>query len=156
MTLKSFKAYIEQGIVKRQDPNLSRATSLITESKSKKQYLEITLQLIPKEQLNANVIADQCYDILIELIRAKLQIDGYSTGQSHEAEVSYLGILGFPIHDIKMMDELRYYRNGTKYYGVKLEMIYAEQIIKFMKEMYSRLLKILEKWKQKSIQKQKN
>jgi hypothetical protein len=143
--MKDFKEYIQQGIVRKQDPNMPRAQSLIEESKNKKQYLETTLKLIPKDNLNANVIIDQCYDIIIELIRAKLQLDGYNTGQSHEAEVSYLTILGFSLHDAKSMDELRYYRNGTKYYGVILEMKYATQIILFMRQMHAKLIKILEK-----------
>ena len=41
---------------------------------------------------NANSIVKDCYDIIMELIRAKLLLDGYSSsGQfAHEAEVSYL------------------------------------------------------------------
>lgn len=145
MTLKEFKQYIEQGTVRKQNPNVNRAESLILESINKKQYLETTLILIPKDKQNPNVIVDQCYDILIELIRAKLQLDGYNTGQSHEAEVAYLKMLGFSLYETKTMDELRYYRNGTKYYGVILDIKYAEHVILFMQEIYTKLLKILKR-----------
>ena len=47
----------------------------------------------------------------MELIRAKVLIDGYATA-SHEAEVSYMRNLGFSEHDVRFMDELRYHRNG--------------------------------------------
>lgn len=145
MTLKEFNEYLKLKVAKKQDPNLARAKSLIEESKNKKEYLETSLKLIPKDKLNPNVIVDQCYDILIELVRAKLQIAGYNTGSSHEAEVSFLKILGFLESEIKTMDELRYYRNGTKYYGAVLNIEYAEKIIPFMRQMHVKLLKILEK-----------
>ncbi len=145
MTVKKFEEFIKSGVVKKQTPNRARALSIIEEVKSKKQYLEISIKSIPKEKLNANVIVDQCYDVLMELIRAKLYIEGYNAGNSHEAEVSYLKILGFIESDLRFMDELRYYRNGTKYYGIILNMKYAEQTLAFMEKMYPKLLKTLDK-----------
>lgn len=143
MTIKKFEEFIKLGIVKKQLPNKARALSIIEEVKGKKQYLEISIKSIPKENLNANVIIDQCYDILIEIIRAKLYIEGYNIGNSHEAEVSYLRLLKFSESEVRFMDELRYYRNGTKYYGTILNMGYAEQTLLFMKKIYPKLLKTL-------------
>lgn len=145
MTIKKFEEFIKLGIVKKQLPNKARALSIIEEVKRKKQYLEISIKSIPKENLNANVIIDQCYDILIEIIRAKLYIEGYNIGNSHEAEVSYLRLLKFSESEVRFMDELRYYRNGTKYYGTILDIKYAEQTVTFMKKMYPKLLKTLDK-----------
>ena len=93
--------------------------------------------------MNPNVIVDQCYDILIELIRAKLFLDGYNSKSSHEAEVSYMKIIGFGEAETKQMDELRYYRNGTKYYGTMLNLEYAEKTIEFMNSLYLKLLRTL-------------
>ena len=143
MTLKRFEEFIKLGIVKKQTPNKARAQSIIEEAKNKKQYLEMSIKSIPRENLNANVIVDQCYDIMMELIRAKLYMKGYNAGNSHEAEVSYLKVLGFSESEVRFMDELRYYRNGTKYYGTMLDIKYAEQTIAFMKKIYPKLLQII-------------
>lgn len=97
--------------------------------------------MIPKEKWNHNVICEQCYDIIMELIRAKMIAKGYNSS-SHEAEVSYLKILEFNDSDIKLMDELRYYRNGTKYYGTILNIEYTEKIISFLEKHYKKLLEL--------------
>ena len=57
---------------------------------------------------------EKMYDILIELIRAKMLKDGFKAhGEgAHEAEVSYMRKIGFNELDISFMNELRYFRNG--------------------------------------------
>jgi hypothetical protein len=89
--------------------------------------------------MNANFIADYCYDILMEIIRAKMFLDGYNANNSHEAEVSYLRTLGFSEADVAFMDELRYYRNGIKYYGTILDKNYADKVLAFMSKNYSKI-----------------
>jgi hypothetical protein len=79
----------------------------------------------------------------MELVRAKMFLDGYNAGNSHEAEVSYMTIIGFSETDAKYMDEIRYYRNGTKYYGTMLNNEYTENVIKFLNKIYPKLIKIL-------------
>jgi len=142
--MKDFKEFITSGIIKKQTPNRERALSLIEESQHKKEFLEISLQSIPHEKMNANFIVDQCYDILMELIRAKMFMEGYNAGNSHEAEVSFLQVLGFSESEVRFMNELRYYRNGIKYYGTILDMEFAEKVLKFMNKMYKQLQKILD------------
>ena len=44
--------------------------------------------------------------------------------------------LGFPVADVKFMDELRFYRNMTKYYGVILDKDYAGKVLAFTRKMY--------------------
>lgn len=137
--MKEFKEYLIEGLVVKQRPNVNRAKSLIEEAMQKKSFLDITIKLIPKDKWNPNVICEQCYDILMELIRAKMFAKGYNSN-SHEAEVSYLQILEFNDTDTKIMNELRYYRNGTKYYGTILNIEYAEKILAFLKKHYKKLL----------------
>jgi len=127
--MKDFKEFLRVGEARRQRPNIDRAKSLITEATQKKAYLELTIKTIPKGKRNPNVIAEQCYDIIMEILRAKMFLDGYTAGNSHEAEVSYMKILGFNESETRYMDELRYYRNGTKYYGTILNIEYANKII---------------------------
>ena len=71
MTLQEFEEYIKKGIVKKQYPNRQRAVSLLKESEEKKKFLETLLKNIPEEQMNANFVVDYCYDIIIELLRAR-------------------------------------------------------------------------------------
>ncbi len=137
--MKNFEEFVRAGTVKKQSPNIHRALSIIKEAGGKKDFLETSLKNIPPEEMNFNFIADSCYDILIEFIRAKMLIDGYNSGSSHEAEVSYMRILGFSESEIRFMDDLRYYRNGTKYYGAILTKEYANKVLEFMKMVYPKL-----------------
>ncbi len=139
MSLKKFEEFIASGVVRKQPPNRQRALSLTNESEEKKKFLEISLKIIPAEEMNANFIVDYCYDITMELIRAKLFLDGYNAGSSHEAEVAYLRNLGFLESEVRFMDEIRYYRNGIKYYGVILDKNYAEKVLEFMQKNYAKL-----------------
>ena len=83
--LKSFEEFVSIGIVKKQSPNRQRALSLIKEAEEKEKFLDVSLKKIPTEQMNTNFIVDYCYDIMMELIRAKMFLDGYNAGNSHEA-----------------------------------------------------------------------
>ncbi|MBU4284416.1 MAG: hypothetical protein KJ968_04875 [Nanoarchaeota archaeon] len=143
MTLQRFEEYIRKGIVKKQYPNRQRALSLVKESEEKKKFLEILLKNIPKEQMNANFVVDYCYDIIMELLRAKMFIDGYNAGNSHEAEVSYMLLIGFIQADARFVDEIRYYRNGTKYYGKILNREYAGKVLEFTKRTFPKLKNML-------------
>lgn len=126
----------------KQAPNHSRASSLLFEAGKKKAFLEIALKNISTEQIDANFIVDYCYDIILELLRAKLFGDGLNAGTSHEVEVSYLRVLGFPESQVVFLNEMRYFRNGTKYYGTILMMEYALKVLDFMNKMYPELKKI--------------
>ena len=83
----------------------------------------------------------QCYDILMELVRAIMLLQGYNASGSgaHEAEVSYLRKLNFSEKEIQFADQLRYFRNGMIYYGTMLDKNYAEEVITFTKRVYSKL-----------------
>ena len=109
-----------------------------------KKIKEIPIENIPKEEMNANFIIDYSYDTLMELIRAKMFSEGFNSKSSHEAEVSYLKNLSFSESEIRFMDELRYNRNGIKYYGRIFEKEYGENVLKFMREIYPRLKHIVE------------
>jgi len=137
--MKKFEEFVKKGIVKKQSPNKNRAISLIKEAEDKKAFLDLTMSKIPKDKMNANFVVNYCYDILIELVRAKMFFEGYNPGNSHEAEVAYLEVLGFSLVEVEFMDELRYYRNGTKYYGTILDNSYAEKVLIFLNKNYFRI-----------------
>jgi hypothetical protein len=141
--MKSFDEFLRSGAVRKQTPNKPRAQSLIAEASAKRQFLSVSLRSIPPEEMNYNFVVESCYDIIMELLRAKMFLNGYNAGNSHEAEVSYMAVLGFSFPDVRTMDELRFYRNGIKYYGRMMDKEYAEKILLFMEKVYGEMKKKL-------------
>ena len=92
---------------------------------------------------NANDYVEYCYNILMFLIRAKMLKQGCtSSGQgAHEAEVAFTRNIGFSESDVRLLDQLRYFRNGILYYGKRFDKEYAEQIIKFTEKIYKNFKK---------------
>ena len=143
--MKKFEEFMRLGFAKKQTPNNERAKSLVEESEDKYKFLQTALKSVPKDQMSANFVVESCYDILIELIRAKMFIDGFNSNNSHEAEISYMERIKFSEAEIRFMDELRYNRNGIKYYGKRFELEYAEKVLKFVKQIQPKLKQLLSK-----------
>ncbi len=141
--IKSFQDFLNDGTVKIQHVDKSRAEFLIEEAENGYSFLQEMLEKIGLRQNNANDYIKSCYDILMELIRAKMLLEGYNaTGQgAHEAEVSYLRVLEFKETDVQFANQLRYFRNGMLYYGTILDQEYAQKVIDFTKKNYSKLKK---------------
>ncbi|HDD70761.1 MAG TPA: hypothetical protein ENF94_01220 [Candidatus Woesearchaeota archaeon] len=78
----------------------------------------------------------------MELIRAKMLSEGLNASGfgAHEAEVSYMRLLGFREKEVQILDQLRYFRNGILYYGKSFDEEYAEKIIGFTKRIYQKLM----------------
>ncbi len=144
---KSFEEFLEEGIIKRQRQDQSRAQSLIEEAQSRKTFLKEITTKIGINETNANYFVETSYDIIMELIRAKLQIDGYKSNgaYAHEAEISYLKKLGMPDSKIRIINELRYFRNSINYYGKKIDATYAKKITEFIEQEYEHLLGLIKK-----------
>ena len=108
-------------------------------------YLKKRLEKLGVNNENANDYVEYCYDLIMHLVRARFLLDGYSaSGQgAHEAEVSYLRIMGFNEKDVQFADQMRYFRNGIVYYGTSLDAEYAEKTIEFAKKVYPKLKKML-------------
>ena len=142
--LKYFEEFIGEGTVNKVRVNKDRAKSLIAESERKRNYLNRMLEKLNIENDNANDYVIYCYDIIMNLVRAKLFLDGYHiSGQgAHEAEVSYLRVLRFPEEEVRFLNQMRYFRNGILYYGTSLDKEYAEKVVAFTGEMYKKLIKM--------------
>lgn len=146
-TIRGFDGFIRNGIVKKQTPDNSRAEFLVKESKQGYSSLLERIQKIEITEINANDYIKSCHDILMEIIRAKMLLDGYNASGfgAHEAEVSYLRVLGFSENDVQFADQLRFFRNGMLYYGTLLDKTYALEVLKFLDQIYPRLIKLLPK-----------
>ena len=83
--MKKFEEFIKNGIVNKQSPNKNRALALIKEAEEKKIFLDLSLSSIPKDKMNANFIIDYCYDILMEILRAKMFLEDYDDRLNFEA-----------------------------------------------------------------------
>lgn len=139
--LKNFEEFLKTGIVKKRTPDIIRAKSLVREAEKRKRFLNEIYDKIGLSDKNANYFIETSYDILIELIRAKLLTEGFSTsGQgAHEAEVSYLRKLMFSEHDIRFINDLRYSRNGILYYGKDFNSEYGKKVLDFLNKIYPKL-----------------
>ena len=145
MNLALFQEYLNKGIVRKRTPDKLRAESLKEDALKRNNFLKQIINKIILNNDNANYFIEESYDILISLIRAKMLIDGYeaSGNYAHEAEVSYLRNLKFIDLDIVLMNELRTFRNGIKYYGKRYNKEHAEKIIQFLDKNYSKLLNLV-------------
>lgn len=139
--IKDFNEFIKKGTVKMQKPDKSRAEYLMEEAEKSYKLLLIKIEKLDVDDQTANDLVKSCYDILMEIIRAKMLLNGYNASGfgAHEAEVSYTRSLGFKEKDIQFLDQIRYFRNGMLYYGTRLEKENAERIIEFTKNIYLKL-----------------
>lgn len=145
--LKKFDEFIRMGIVKKQSPDKSRSKFLIMEAEQGYAYLLKLIKTMGVKNQNANDYVKNCCDILMELTRAKMLLEGLNASgfKSHEAEVTYWWILKFKEQDIRFLDQMRFFRNGMLYYGTILDKEYAEKVIEFTKKNYQKLKDILDK-----------
>ena len=140
--LKNFNEFSKEGVIKKQKPDLERAKNIILESEDKFKFFKKVEKNLGKSELNPNYIIETSYDILIEVIRAIILRKGYKT-DSHEAEVSYIRELNFSETEVKFMNQLRYFRNGIKYYGRIFDKDYSNKVLKFLYSTHPKLKKIL-------------
>ena len=143
--LKRFEEYLKEGIVKKVNSDKERAKSLVIESERKLNSLKESLEKLGVKNENANDYLEYCYDIIMFLIRAELSLKGFnSSGQgAHEAEVSYLRVMGFSENEVGFIDQMRYFRNGIMYYGKVFDKEYAEKVVDFTKRAYFKLKKLI-------------
>ena len=139
--VRDFESFIRDGIVTKRSPDVARSKSLVMESECSYRFLIGVVEKMGTEDENANNIIKSAYDIVMELIRARMLLAGFdASGQgAHEAEVSYMRKLDFSEGDVRFADQLRYFRNGMTYYGKMLDREYAEKVLNFLEKVRSRL-----------------
>ena len=139
--VREFESFIREGVAVRRSPDYNRAKSLAMESEDSYRFLMDIVEKMGVKESNANNIIKDAYDVIMELVRAKMLIVGFdASGQgAHEAEVSYMRNLGFSEGDVRFADQLRYFRNGITYYGKKFDKVYAENVLKFLEKARAKL-----------------
>jgi len=143
--VRKFDSFIDKGVVRKQSPDISRSEFLVNEAEKTLASLFKQIEKMGIDNENANCYVKLCHDILTEIIRAKMLLDGYNASGfgAHEAEMSYLRNLGFAESEVQFADQIRFFRNGILYYGTSLSKEYAEKAIKFTKKIYPKLKKLI-------------
>jgi hypothetical protein len=139
--INKFETFLDDDIVKKQTPDRSRANFLLIESEKSFRGLKKRVRSIGIDSDNSNSIIKDCYDILMELIRAKMLLEGYNASGkgAHEAEVAYTRKIGFKEKEVQFLNQIRYFRNGMIYYGKIMDEEYAKKVVDFTKNIYPNL-----------------
>jgi len=139
--IKPFHDFLKENVVKKQSKDRSRSEFLMDSSRKSFVFLQKVIEKVGVTDDDANDYVKDCYDILMELIRAKMLLEGYNAvgHGAHEAEVAYLRILNFTESDVQFANRMRHFRNGILYYGTQIDQEYAEKVIVFTKRVYSEL-----------------
>lgn len=141
--MRHFEDYLNEKIINKCVINHSKVKYFLEETERSYRGLLKRIEVMGIDEDNTNSIIKDCYDILMELIRAKLLLSGYSSSgnYAHEAEISFLRNCHFSENEILFMNELRSSRNSITYYGKLLNKEYAEKVVKFTKNIYIELKK---------------
>ena len=130
-----FEYFLNKGDVKKQSKNEKLAKLLIKESFDRLNFIK-SLSL---NKENAKYFLENIYDILRELIEAKLALEGFKS-YSHEATILFLK--KFPKikeSEIRYLDNLRKIRHGIKYYGRNIGLEEAERSLDMMDVLIPKL-----------------
>ncbi len=143
--VKYFESFLLEGVVKKQAPDKSRAEFLVQESEKGYRTLLEFVKKIGITEDNANSFIKSCYDVIMEIIRAKMLLDGYNASGkgAHEAEVSYLRNLNFDETNVQFLDQIRFFRNGMLYYGTIIDKEYAEKALNFTNSILPKLKNLI-------------
>lgn len=141
---KEFVFYLKKGIARKCSPDMQRAMFLKKEAQNSMEGLKERVEKIGMNNKNANSIVKDCYDIIMELVRARLYLKGYNCSgpYAHEAEVSYLVEEAFPAEEVSFLNELRRLRNSVTYFGKILDKDYAAKAYDFIVKIYPKLVKL--------------
>ncbi|MBS1267301.1 MAG: hypothetical protein MAG795_01273 [Candidatus Woesearchaeota archaeon] len=134
--MKDFQFYLNERKVKKISKDTELSKSLVDDSN---QRIASTKQLVIGFR---KIIFENVYDSIRALLDALLAADGYKS-YSHEASIAYLEKYDFEDSTLKLLDNFRYIRNSSKYYGKSISQDSAEHILEFYNEFSARIKEIL-------------
>lgn len=136
--MADFEYFIAKGDVKRQTKNEILAKALLRGSADRLSFIK----RLGLSEENAKYIVENSYDVIRELIEARLSIDGFKS-YSHEATILFLKKFPeFKESEISFIDNLRKIRNGIKYYGKEAHVNEAKTALNFLNSVLLRLKKL--------------
>lgn len=135
--MNDFKFYLNEGKVKKQKAGTELAKSLIHDAGERvKQVSKLDTTTFSK------IIFENVYDALREILDALLAVDGYKS-YSHEASIVYLRKYQIEDSTITELDNLRYKRNSSKYYGKDVSEDDAKEILNFHRKYSGKIISII-------------
>ncbi len=140
--MNDFEEFLRKGIVKKQSPDKARSKNLMSEANRKFEQIKRVVSKIGVDNQNSNDIIEDCYDVILGLIRAKMFLKGFGSSGlgAHEAEVSFLKKLKFEEYEIEFINRLRCFRNGILYYGKRFDKEFADKVWTFLNKIYFKLV----------------
>lgn len=139
--MKDFSVFIDNGSVKKQQPDKNLSESL---AKDCLERLEDT-KLSMKTGRKPKFIYENVYEALREAADSILFLKGYKSF-SHEASISFLQqFKEFSAKEISDFDRMRAKRNGMKYYGKSCSEKDVEEAVEFAGSLIKKLLIIRKK-----------
>jgi hypothetical protein len=124
-----FEYFLEKEEVKKCSADTELAKSLIKDMQDR-----VKKSLMLDAKLFSKIIFENIYDGIRDFCDALLALAGFKS-YSHQASIAYLIKEKFDVSVVEELDQLRYKRNGSKYYGKPISAEDAEQI----KSFYSRI-----------------
>ena len=130
--MKPFEIFLNGKDVKKTSMNIVLAKALIQDMKTR---IKENWDLDEKEK--TKTIFESVYEAIRCFCDALLAINGFKS-YSHEASISYLLKKNFDVAMVQKLDDFRFKRNGSKYYGRTITL----EDVKDIKDFY---IKIKEK-----------
>jgi hypothetical protein len=133
-----FEYFLEKEEVKKCSPDMELARSLIKDMQDRiSKSLMLNINTFPK------FVFENIYDGLRDFCDALLAAAGFKS-YSHQASIAYLSKENFNIAIIEELDQLRYKRNGSKYYGRVILTEDALQIRDFYSKIKGKINKVMQ------------
>ena len=135
--MKPFEYYLEENSVRKASKDLELAKALIKDMRER-----IKENFNEDEKKKPKTIFENVYDALRDFCDALLALEGYKS-YSHEASISFLSKKNFDFAMVSQLDNFRYKRNSSKYYGKPIIPEEAKDIKSFYLQIKDKLNKII-------------
>ena len=135
--MREFEFYLNENKVKSCQKDYMLAKSLVYDAKSR-------FELVSKldKSIYSKILFENVYDALRDILDAILCVKGFKS-YSHEASIAYLNNLNFEDSVLQKLDNFRYKRNSSKYYGKDVSREDVEEIISFYVSYSERLINVV-------------
>ena len=136
--MRDFKYYLKKGDVRKVSPDYSLAKALLKNLLNRgKKVIELNVNKY------SSLIFENLYDCFREAGDSLLSLNGYKS-YSHQATIVYFKNYNFSEEFINRLDNFRYKRNSSKYYGEEISTGETLEIIKFYKKYVDKIRKYIE------------